>query len=59
MKTEVSPIAYRLWKLISERGGYYSLAEAKRELQASKSAILLAIDELESCGIIKVRVRDA
>lgn len=49
----VSSLAARLYRLLTERPGRYELLTFKRELRASKTAIIRAADELEEAGLIR------
>ena len=47
----MSPLAVRLWRLLSERPGPYGLAEIIRDLHTSKTGVLKALYELEEAGV--------
>lgn len=50
----MSPLAGKLWRLLLERGGRYTIEEVKRDLGASKSAIVRAAEELEEARLISI-----
>lgn len=52
MATEISPLAGKLWRLLTERGGRYTIEELQADLRASKAAIARAIAELEEARLI-------
>lgn len=48
----VTLLAFKLWRLLTERGSRYSLGEITRDLGCSKTALNNAIAELEEAGLI-------
>lgn len=54
----LSTVATKLWALLTERGGRYTIEEIKQDLGASQSGVLKALAELEEKGLIRVRSED-
>ena len=50
----MSPLAGKLWRLLTERRGHYTIGEVKRDLGASKAAIVRAAAELEDARLISI-----
>ena len=48
----ISPLAFKLWRLLTERASHYTIDEIKRDLGCSKAALDRAIAELEDAGLI-------
>ena len=51
---EVSPLAAKLWRLLTERPGRYTIDELRVDLRASKTAIIRAVTELEDLRLLQV-----
>ena len=55
---KMSPLAIKLWKLLTERPGRYTMQEASIDLKASKSAITRALGELEEERLLSIEEED-
>lgn len=55
---KLSPTAFKLYRLLTQRPGRYTLGEAKRDLNASKTKFEQALNELEDQKIISVEVKE-